>query len=162
MEISRFRNCVQTNCFFITMKSKLRNTHKNYVKYGLCQRWWYTGPLFGLFKSTLPLYFTISDIVHTFSKPDWLVWAWDQYWPLHFIEKLFCWVQLCAKTSQARYYMICVSFMFSLAVLAQSSTQKKSFSKKCHGQRWSHAKACKSITNSIGYSQDSPKKNNTI
>ena len=24
----------------------------------------YTGPLFGLFKSTLPLYFTISDIVH--------------------------------------------------------------------------------------------------
>ena len=31
MEIARFRNCVQTNCFFITMKSKLRNTHKNYV-----------------------------------------------------------------------------------------------------------------------------------
>ena len=25
-----------------------------------------TGPLFGLFKSTLPLYFTISDIVHTY------------------------------------------------------------------------------------------------
>ena len=31
---------------------------------GLCQRWWNTGPLFGLFISALPLYFTISDIVH--------------------------------------------------------------------------------------------------
>ena len=46
--------------------------------YGLCQRWWYTGPLFRLFKSTLPLYFTISDIVHVLSiaflgmlLPDW-------------------------------------------------------------------------------------------
>ena len=34
------------------------------VFYGLCQRWWNTGLLFGLFKSSLPLYFTISDIVH--------------------------------------------------------------------------------------------------
>ena len=32
--------------------------------HGLCQRWWYTGPLFGLFINTLPLYFTISDIVY--------------------------------------------------------------------------------------------------
>jgi len=28
--------------------------------YGLCQRWWNTGPLFRLYKSALPLYFTIS------------------------------------------------------------------------------------------------------
>ena len=32
--------------------------------HGLCQRWWNTGPLFGLFISALPLYFTISDIVY--------------------------------------------------------------------------------------------------
>ena len=43
---------------------KLSLSEVLHIVYGLCQRWWYTGPLFGLFKSTLPLYFTISDIVH--------------------------------------------------------------------------------------------------
>ena len=33
--------------------------------YGPCQRWWNKGPLFGLFTTALPLYFTISDIVHS-------------------------------------------------------------------------------------------------
>jgi hypothetical protein len=32
--------------------------------HGLSQTWWNTEPLFGLFYSSLPLYFTISDIVH--------------------------------------------------------------------------------------------------
>ena len=53
---------------------------KFWLLYGLCQRWWYTGPLLGIFKSTLPLYFTISDIVHDFLilvnfakyEPDWI------------------------------------------------------------------------------------------
>ena len=34
---------------------------------GLCQTWWNTGPLFGLFLSSLSLYFTMSDIVHELS-----------------------------------------------------------------------------------------------
>ena len=53
--------------FTLTPFRNLKNRRKKTVKrqcHGLCQRWWYTGPLFGLFKSSLPLYFPISDIVH--------------------------------------------------------------------------------------------------
>ena len=46
--------------------------------YGLYQRWRNTGPLFGLDYSTLPLYFTISDIVNTMRLcvGMWLVVQW--------------------------------------------------------------------------------------
>ena len=42
----------------------------NYVHFffGLCQTWWNTEPLFDFFISSLPLYFTISDIVHRIWK----------------------------------------------------------------------------------------------
>ena len=40
------------------------------LAYGLCQTGWNRGPLFGLFLSSLPLYFTLSDIVHILYWPD--------------------------------------------------------------------------------------------
>ena len=54
---------------FVWLVPSRKKSNSTYPAYdGLCQRWWYTGPLFRLFKSTLPLHFTISDIVHAIQQ----------------------------------------------------------------------------------------------
>ena len=58
LQLSLISTYLIVNTFVVILNLKYSKLN------GLCQRWWNTGPLFGLFIKALPLYFTISDIVH--------------------------------------------------------------------------------------------------